>query len=273
MDRRRDEEWLAAAWRDGRSLVLILDGEGRATVDVSGLALVPVTEVDPEAEHWLLGVEEDIAIWGCVGEPPRRLGARPRGLREVGAHLDDRDAGLLVAAVALANWHATHRRCPRCGEPTTVTTGGWTRRCPADASEHFPRTDPAVIVLVSDGAGGAVLGRQPSWPEGRYSVLAGFVEPGESAEQAVVREVAEECGVVVRDVAYSASQPWPFPASLMLGFMAYADTGSPLTRTDGELADAQWFSREDIRAGAVLLPPPVSIAHRLINDWLEGTIR
>jgi NAD+ diphosphatase len=142
------------------------------------------------------------------------------------------------------------------------------RRCPEDGSEHFPRTDPAMIVLVTDGGDRALLGRQAVWPAGRYSTLAGFVEPGESAEQAVVREVKEETGVDVREVRYSSSQPWPFPASLMLGFTATCDPGAVPEPQDGELEDARWFTRDELRDGSAMLPTPVSIAYKLITDWL-----
>jgi NAD+ diphosphatase len=152
-----------------------------------------------------------------------------------------------------------------------MVNAGWSRLCPADGSEHFPRTDPAVIMLVHDGADRCVLGRQASWPPGRYSILAGFVEPGESAEAAVAREVAEEVGLTVTDVRYAGSQPWPFPSSLMLGFTALAVGGRTLKMVDGELADARWVSREEIRRGEVVaLPPPVSIAYRIIADWLDS---
>jgi NAD+ diphosphatase len=154
--------------------------------------------------------------------------------------------------------------------------GGSVRRCPVDASEHFPRTDPAVIMLVTDGSDRCVLGRQAVWPPGRYSTLAGFVEPGESAEQAVVREVAEETGVQVRDVRYVSSQPWPFPSSLMLGFTAVCDADAEPRPADGELEDARWFTRDELRAAGTWgsrtgtqLPGSVSIAHFLLARWLE----
>jgi NAD+ diphosphatase len=194
-------------------------------------------------------------------------GSQARTLRDVGAVLGDRDAGLLTHAVGLANWHAAHPRCSRCGAATDVARGGSVRRCPEDGSEHFPRTDPAVIVLVSDGKR-ALLGRQAVWPAGRYSTLAGFVEPGESAEQAVVREVLEETDVLVRDVRYVASQPWPFPASLMLGYTATCDPDAVAEARDGELEDVRWFAPSDITAS--VLPPPVSIAHLLITDWVKA---
>jgi NAD+ diphosphatase len=267
---RDDEAWLANAWKSGR--LLIIDPDGRAAVDDDGPALTFV-----DSRTWtqdglrlLLGVAEDgTAYWGTVADLPKQLGTRPLGLREVGATLSDLDAGLLVTLIALSNWHATHTHCPRCGTPTDVTQAGWSRRCPTDGSQHFPRTDPAVIVLIHDGGDRALLGRQPAWPRGRYSTIAGFVESGESAEQAVHREVLEETGVVVGDVAYRASQPWPFPGSLMLGYEARA-VGGHVEAADHELEDVRWFTRDELRRGhIVLLPPSASIAHWLITSWLE----
>src|SRR3954453_17291654 len=198
--------------------VLILDDQGRTLVsdDNDGPHLVFTDDAEPQ---FFLGLDDEYAAYAaCVGELPRRIDARPMGLREVGALLDDRDAGLLTHAVALANWHAAHTHCPRCGAATESGLGGSVRRCTVDGTEHFPRTDPAVIMLVHDGGDRCVLGRQPSCPSGRFSTLAGFVEPGEAAELAGAGEVAEEVGITVTDVRFRASQPWPFPSSLMLGF-------------------------------------------------------
>lgn len=264
---RKDEAWLTKARQSGR--LLILDDERRALVDEDGLVLTDAATSD--AQQFFLGIDEDgTAYFSAAGELPRKLGARPSTPRDVGAILKARDAGLLVSAVALANWHSTHTHCPRCGAQTEVVDAGWVRRCPADGSDHFPRTDPAVIVLVHDGADRCMLGRQPTWPPGRYSTLAGFVEPGESLENAVIREVQEESGVVVDDVTYRGSQPWPFPASLMLGFEARA-VGGEIGVGDDELEDVRWFERADLLAGRPLLPPPASIAHWLISTWLERT--
>jgi NAD+ diphosphatase len=232
----------------------------------------PVLALRPTAglsgDRYFLGVADDVPVFAV--RAPRDLAAdRWADLREIGAALGDRDAGLLTTAVALARWHDRHPRCPLCGSPTDLARGGWVRTCPVDSSEHFPRTDPAVIMLVHDGGDRCVLGRQASWPEGRFSILAGFVEPGESAEAAVAREVDEEVGLAVADVAYAGSQPWPFPSSLMLGYTARAVGDLTVVLRDGELAEGQWFSRDEIRAGAVRLPPPVSIAHRIITDWLD----
>jgi NADH pyrophosphatase NudC (nudix superfamily) len=200
-----------------------------------------------------------------------RPGLRPAGLREAAALLNDRDAGLFTHAVALANWHATHTHCPRCGTPTVTVAAGHAQRCPADGSEHFPRIDPAVIMLVTDPDDRCLLARNRRWPERRVSILAGFVEPGEAAEQAVAREVEEETGIVVTRVRYVGSQPWPMPQSLMLGFRAAAAGELDLRVDDDEIAEAHWYSREELRsalaAREILLPPPVSIAHRLIESW------
>ncbi len=269
---RDDPAALEASWADAQ--VLVLQG-GQALVDGTDLVLVP-PEKAPEGDRLYLGTQDGQAFFAVAGELPRRLGARPMGLRDVGAALGDRDAGLLVHAIALSTWHANHPRCPRCGAPTVSVRGGAVRRCTEDDSEHFPRTDPAMIVLVTDGGDRAVLGRQSVWPERRFSTLAGFVEAGESAEAAVVREVREESGVDVTDVRYRGSQPWPVPSSLMLGFRATCSPDAAPRPADGELAEVRWFTRTELAAaggwgggnGPVLLPPPVSIAHRLIMDWV-----
>jgi NAD+ diphosphatase len=211
-------------------------------------------------------VTEQVA-WLARAQP----GLRPADLREAAALLNDRDAGLFTHAVALANWHATHTHCPRCGTPTVTVAAGHAQRCPADGSEHFPRVDPAVIMLVTDPDDRCLLARNRRWPERRVSILAGFVEPGESAEQAVAREVGEETGITVARVRYVGSQPWPMPQSLMLGFRASAAGDLEIQVDDEEIAEAHWFSRDELRTALasreILLPPPVSIAHRLIQSW------
>jgi NAD+ diphosphatase len=208
-------------------------------------------------------------------EPDPPAGTRWVGLREVGALLGDTDTGLLTSAVALSYWHAGHPRCSRCGEPTDVVQAGWARVCPACTAEHYPRTDGAVIMLIADDEDRILLGRQTGWPERRYSCLAGFVEPGESLEAAVRREVAEETGVLVGKVTYLGSQPWPFPASLMVGFRGRA-LSTEVTVDGDELAEAGWWSRErftrDVAGGDLRLPPAVSIARRLIEDWYGAPI-
>ena len=194
------------------------------------------------------------------------------GLREIGADLGDLDAGLLVQAIGILEWHDRHRFSPLTGAATTVERAGWVQRDPTTGAEFFPRTDPAVIMLVHDGGDRVVLGRQAAWPPGRFSILAGFVEPGESAEAAVVREVAEEVGLRVTDVRYVGSQPWPFPQSLMLGFVARADGDDTLRLDRDEIEEARWFTRAELRAGdgPRALPPPVSIARHILDRWVAG---
>jgi NAD+ diphosphatase len=223
-------------------------------------------EASAEAAPEQQTVTEQVA-WLARAKP----GLRPADLREAAALLNDRDAGLFTHAVALANWHATHTHCPRCGTPTVTVAAGHAQRCPVDGSEHFPRIDPAVIMLVTDPDDRCLLARNRRWPERRVSILAGFVEPGESAEQAVAREVGEETGITVARVRYVGSQPWPMPQSLMLGFRASASGDLELRVDDDEIAEAHWFSRDELRSALasreILLPPPVSIAHRLIESW------
>jgi NAD+ diphosphatase len=271
--RRDDPAWLAAAWE--RAAVLVVTPELTAPLDETEagprLRLRRPDEIAADRPRYFLGEDGEVPYFAVTADRDLRADTWS-GLREVGADLDDLGAGLLTTAVALVQWHANHPRCPRCGAQTDSVRGGWTRKCPEDGSEHWPRVDPAVIMLVHDGGDRCVLGRQASWPPGRYSILAGFVEPGESAEAAVAREVAEEVGIAVTDVRYAASQPWPFPSSLMVGFVARV-TGDPTLRVDPEeLSDARWFSRDEIqrRDGIRALPPPVSIANRIITDWLAA---
>jgi NAD+ diphosphatase len=194
-------------------------------------------------------------------------------LRDSGTSLGAGDSALLTAAVALANWHASHEHCPRCGAATVPELAGWARRCPACQDQIFPRTDPAVIVLVVDDDDRLLLGSNVLWPEGRYSLLAGFVEAGESLENAVCREIAEESGLRVENPRYLASQPWPFPRSMMLGFTARVAAGvnpNDLQPDGEEIVDLRWFSREQLRkeAATLLLPGFTSIARHLIDLWL-----
>jgi NAD+ diphosphatase len=276
---RTDDDWLTDAWRNrGRLLLLdadyqVLVVDGRSGADPE-LHLLP-TEGDRPDEAVFLGVDNDAAYFAQRVEAlPAPEGTRIAMLREIGAGLGDRDAGLLVHAVALLTWLSRSAHCPRCGALTEVRAAGSLRVCPADGTEHHPRTDPAMIVLVTSSDGErAVLGRNIGWPDGLYSCLAGFVEPGESAEQSVVREVAEEAGLAVTDLNYTGSQPWPFPSSLMLAYTAV--TSDEHIRVDPiELSDARWFSRDEVRTaladGSIWAPPSVSIARRLIDAWLDG---
>ncbi len=208
-------------------------------------------------------------------QPVPAPGLRWAALREAGADLPARDAGLATMAVALDEWHTRHSRCPRCGAPTVPAQAGWIRVCTADGSEHYPRTDPAIIVAVVDDDDRILLGHNAAWPEGRFSTLAGFVEAGESAEHAVAREVAEETAVLVDRVDYRGSQPWPFPASLMLAFRGHAATTE--VHADGaEVTLARWFTRDELAAatagGEVLLPMRTSVAYALITDWFGAPL-
>ena len=270
-ERRRDDAWVAERAADpaSRAVAVTAAGVALAAGDEARLGRFPLAGLD--GTRVLLGLEDGVALFAVeVDRPP---GGRIAGLREAAALLEQREAALAAYASALLNWHRAHPHCPRCGAPTDLAWAGFVRICPRCGAHHHPRTDPVVIMLVTAGDR-ALLGRQPQWPPGRYSALAGFVEPGESLEEAVAREVREEAGVEVRDPRYVASQPWPFPTSLMLGFFADHAGGEPAAR-DGELDDARWFTRDELAAaaagqGAVHVPPPLAIARVLIDRWLAG---
>ena len=284
--RRTDAEWLAAAWADPGTRVLVVE-DGQALIRIAGgdgqaeLVFVSPRRA-PDGVRFLLGVDADGVVYFGVAGPLGRpgdgedpgSGTRPISLRQAGPVLSDRDAGLMTEAVALGNWHSTHTHCPRDGAATEPVLAGHARRCVTDGSEHFPRLDPAVIMLVTDPDDRCLLARNAMWPERRVSILAGFVEPGESAEQALAREVHEETGITVADARYVGSQPWPMPHSLMLGFRARATGSLEITVDSDEIAEARWFSRDELRAciasGEIRLPPPVSIAHRIIESWYGG---
>jgi NAD+ diphosphatase len=278
---RKEPGFLEAALRDpatllvpvwqSRSLVHNAPAGTRAALLEIGAALQAHAA---QVEYVLLGrfqgrvvVTAEFAQETALPLPP---GAGFEDLRMTGGLLPQDEAGLLAYARAMVQWRSRHRYCGACGAATRSASAGHVMKCsnPDCGAEHFPRLDPAVIVLVTDGER-ALLGRQASWPAGRYSTIAGFVEPGESLEDAVAREVLEETGVAVREVDYHSSQPWPFPSSLMIGFMARAEPGSTI-RTDDELEDARWFSRAEIAAGVPGLPPPQSVSHRLIEDWYDA---
>jgi NAD+ diphosphatase len=191
------------------------------------------------------------------------------------AQLDAGDAPLFAAAMSLARWHSRHRFCANCGHLSGIVRGGWSRSCPSCSAEHFPRVDPVVIMLV-EHEGKVLLGRQPHWPPGRFSALAGFVEVGEAIEDAVAREVREEAGIDVRNVRYVASQPWPFPSSLMIGCFAEARSRE-IKIDENELAEARWLERAVAKAlingervEGLWVPPSIAIAHHLIKAFAEG---
>lgn len=272
---RADPELLDRLWRAPSTRVLRV-GEGRVpVVDEDGrprLHLVPPAEAPGNGLRVFLGAAPDGTGYVAVATPAEDGWL---GLRQLGAVLDDTDAGLMTESVAILGWHATHTHCPRCGTPTEPVESGWSRRCPRDGTGHYPRTDPAVIMAITDESDRLLLGHNPAWPPRRYSTLAGFVEPGESLEAAVRREVLEEVGVVVGDVSYLGSQPWPFPASLMLGFTGRAT--HPTLRADGvEITDARWLTREQLAqassSGQIQLPSGISIARRLIEHWYGGRV-
>lgn len=272
-DRRADPAWLARAWRSAR--VLVVDGDrALATDGVDGTRLVMLgADAAPAGERLFLGVAGDGVPCFAVPAPlPEVPGAVPVSLRTTGHELPDLDADLLTTAVALANWHAVAGYDPRTGDPTTAAEGGWVRTT-ASGRTLWPRTDPAMIVLVHDGVPGpegrCLLAHKPEWPTNRYSCVAGYVEPGESVEDSVLREVAEEVGVGVHGIRYVTSQPWPFPRSLMLAYTALADATTPVTVDGVEIADARWFRRADFDTPAgPTLPFATSVAYFLITNWL-----
>jgi NAD+ diphosphatase len=274
VDRRDDAAWLDEQWQHPASRVVVVHA-GQIGAASDAWWLHPSSA--PPGDRYLLGVDADgCARFALDASEPFESDAAGTGLREAAATASAEDAAWLCHAVALSQWHSTHTHCPRCGTPTVVTGAGATRRCPADGSMHFPRVDPAVIVLVTDDHDRALLGRQAAWPVGRFSTLAGFVEPGESAEQAVVREVAEEAGVDVTGVTLVGTQPWPFPSSLMLGAVATAGPEQQ-PRPDGdELAEVRWFSRDELHdavaSGSVMVPGPISISRWLIDRWFQGDL-
>jgi NAD+ diphosphatase len=278
VERRTDAQWLEQAWADPRSRVLVVS-DSRALVDLTGgryeLAWLSPSAA-PEGTRFLLGVDSDgVAYFGVSGElvtpSTQQRELKALQLRQVGADLSARDAGLLTHAVALANWHDTHTHCPRCGAPTVPHPAGHVTTCPVDGTEHFPRLDPAVIMLVIDPEDRLLLARNANWPAGRMSVLAGFVEPGESCEHAVAREVFEESSIRVAQVEYLGSQPWPMPRSLMLGFRAVAAGGQVIRVDEEEIGEARWFTRAELLAALegreLALAPASSIARRLIEHW------
>ncbi|QWT19312.1 NAD(+) diphosphatase [Bacillus sp. NP157] len=282
-ERREDRLWIEETERAASTQFLVLDTEGQAFVTA-----------DADAPHWMtpamrserfgdvvstfLGLSAGKAWFALVldeahGELFSALtGARRMSLREAGLLFDAFEAGLFAYAKGVTHWQRQTRFCTLCGSPTVVVAAGHRVQCtnPDGAHLHFPRTDAAIIVIVEHGDA-CLLGRQRGWPAGRYSTLAGFIEPGESLEDAVRREVREESGVEVQHVTYHSSQPWPLPASLMVGFTATARTREIHLRDD-ELEDARWFTVDDIvqgmASGSLGVPPPLSVSYRLIEHWL-----
>jgi len=288
---RRDESGLLDALLDHEDTRVLIVHGGRfaaRTDALDGAAPETVADLrrshDPAvrsllagAERIFLGTDDDgdhVALVLPEGTaPPEDLGWA--SLREVGERLGARDAGLVATTLALEAWHASHGFCPRCGAPTEVSFAGWQRRCTVEGTQLYPRTDPAVIMSVTDADDRLLLGHATHWPARRFSTLAGFVEAGESAEQAVRREVLEEVALPVDQIEYRGSQTWPFPASLMLAYTARAT--STRIEVDGvEVGDARWFDRPALReaasSGEVLLPGRASVARALVEDWYGGRL-
>ena len=270
---RDDRGALEALWAEAR--VLLLDGDGHAvgTSNVHELWLPRGAELAQQLpdDALFLGMHEDQGWFALRLESGSSASANRVDLRAAALTLPALEAGLYGHARALLHWQATHRFCGRCGAGLQAIRAGHAARCNGCGSEHYPRTDTAIIVAVTDGKR-LLLGRQSSWPKKRYSVIAGFLEPGERLEDAVAREVLEESGLRVRTCRYAGSQPWPFPANLMVGFEAEADGETP--RFGGELEDARWFSAAEIEAavaaGELLLSPRLSISSWLIRRWLAA---
>ena len=286
-EHRADDDWVRAQLEDpaaravavGRPGVLVADGERPSA------ALLPIVA---DGTPTLLGVDNGVPLFAVDIEGVEApAGTRVAGLRETSAALPAADAALLAYASALMEWQRRSRFCGTCGAPNSLLEAGHLQRCTREGTQHHPRTDPVIIVLVTDGDDRVLMGRQAIWPAKRWSCLAGFVEPGESLEEAVAREVDEESGVAVSEVTYISSQPWPFPANLMLGFHARWSGGEPTTR-DAELEAVRWFSRDEIVTAHAApdipwtpeqreppagidfwLPPREAIARQLVAAWVE----
>ena len=278
---RKDAEFLASALRDPAALLVpVWQSRSllRRDVNAWSAGLIEVTHglrmSLPDSELVMLGVFRGKVCFAAElpdeNPPETPAGTAFEDLRLTAGQLPQDEAGLLAYARAMVLWRRRHRYCGSCSSAMQSASAGHVMKCvnAACGAEHFPRLDPAIIVLVTDGER-ALLGRQASWPEGRYSTIAGFVEPGESLEDAVAREVLEETGVTVTEASYHSSQPWPFPASLMVGFTALAAPGAA-AKADEELEDVRWFTREDIASGRAGLPPPQSVSFRLIEDWYDS---
>ena len=280
---RSDEAELNSLWNAAK---IIRVSDSKLATDGQSLRFLSATEVEKliaskiftSGDKYFLGIDSASTVayfaWDCdeVGKAAGDSSAEGMAsLRELGAKLDEFHLGISMHAIALSNWHRSHPHCSRCGAETESTLGGSVRVCVKDQSQHHPRTDSAVIVLVKDKDDRILLGHQPIWPDGRFSTFAGFLEPGETFEQCVEREVFEESGVKVSEITYLGSQPWPFPASIMIAFSAVADDPSAAKADGVEITDVRWFSREELKNsvadGSLLLPPTISVARKMIAMW------
>ena len=270
---RTQPERIEELWQ---SAVIIEVGMGRIRSTLSGPVLLTSAQAIG-GERYFLGIDRstDTPYFAWASGAVDSEVEDYLTLRELAGGLSPRDLEIVMHAIALSNWHDAHPHCPKCGKATRVDLAGAARKCDHDEVQHHPRTDPAVIVLVKDQDDRILLGHQPVWPDGRFSTFAGFLEPGETFEQCVAREVFEEAGVRLTDIKYLGSQPWPFPASVMIAFEAVTDAPED-ARPDGEeITDVKWFSRAELKAaaedGSILLPPTVSVARRMIEGWLGAT--
>lgn len=280
-DIRLKPDELDRLWNSGKILhhasgkFLTNSSDGIKFLAAKEIADLKATGKYSSGEKIFLGVDNGVGYFAwcsdAINLDEHEADQNFKTLRAIGDGLSDLEMGLAVHAQALANWHHTHQFCARCGATTTAGNGGTLRNCDKDSSEHYPRTDPAIIVLIKDKDDRVLLGRQKVWPEHRFSCFAGFVEPGESFEHCVAREVGEEAGVNVSDVIYLGSQPWPFPASIMIAFQAI--TNNPdAARPDGEeIEQVRWLSRAEMKAAiadkSLLLPPIMSVARKMIEAW------
>jgi NAD+ diphosphatase len=289
-DKRRDDAWLAGQ-RDNLQARFVALSKLRALMrpgpepEIHWLGRLEVDAiVEAGATVVFLGLADGVAHFAvdvseAEGGAPFREHGRYVDVRTAAMQADGRDAAVLSQSRSLVDWHARHRFCAVCGSASELAEAGYMRRCLAEScgAQHFPRTDPVTIMLVLDQADNVLLGRQPRFPPGVYSALAGFVEPGENIEEAVRREVREEAGIVCERVRYHSSQPWPFPSSLMIGCFAYAET-TAIKLDQDELEDARWFTRAEIETmveswadeSQTRMPPPLSIAYQLARGWLRG---
>lgn len=266
---RSDEAYIKSAWPNASVLQFSSEKFASQSNQLAFVKGASLGEYDSQSDYFL-GVKdgENFFLRHLNDETSK---SEFKSLRAIGSFLSPRDIGLAVHAQGLANWHSKHPRCSLCGGPTVVVLAGAVRRCPTDESEHYPRTDSAIIVLIKNDKDQILLGRQKVWPKYRFSTFAGFVEPGESFEHCVIREVREEAGVELIKINYLGSQPWPFPASLMIAFEAITNTPE-LARPDGdEIEEIRWFSREEMKSAildkSLILPFEISVARQMINAW------
>ena len=273
---RSDESALDKLWESGKIINLLGD---RFQVNGSHIALLTSTQAkslmggETKYERYFLGLDASGAGYFVAhrSDAPSEYPSGYETLRTIGKSLSDLEIGAAVHALALSLWHQSHRRCAKCGEATKSVLGGSVRRCQSCETDHHPRTDPAIIVLVKDRSDRILLGRQKVWPPKRFSTFAGFVEPGESFERTVVREVAEECGGSVETMRYLGSQPWPFPASLMIAFEATISNPDSVEADGEEIEEIIWLDRETLKVKVaseeLLLPPKISVARAMIESW------